>query len=128
MDLDRLSRAQNIPVIGNRQPKMSKWDLLCKELSDSDEEATEQASRSTHTRAKAAIRDPSDDLLNSAEFHRLKAKCTVLLQTREPRELNLALAEIPKNYEILSTIQGFAFSKYVLLPLLILLREAHVGR
>ncbi len=52
----------------------------------------------------------------------------MLLQSRDAKVLNNALSSINSIYSGLDNTQGYLFSKYKLLPLLVLLREAQAAK
>ena len=58
----------------------------------------------------------------------VNAQNTVLLQSRDAKVPDNALSAISSICSGLDDVQGYLFSKYTLLPLLVLLREAHTAK
>ena len=118
-----------------------KWEAFGKDVSSSDDEA--ESSITTISSESFIEKIPTLKFLNSTcnsstqeegnefaqaldtpSFHALRAHCMLVLKSRDPKVLNAALVSIQKSYVELEEFQSFAFSKFVLLPILVLLRES----
>ena len=115
-----------------------KWDEICRDISDSEDEdnITQIKPRST-TESCTSLppssieKDNFDEvggILDSPVFFALKAQNTILLKSRDAKILNNSLSSICIMFSELDNLQSFIFSKYTLLPILVLLREAHMDK
>jgi hypothetical protein len=128
-----------------------KWDDICKDISDSDEDDTPLSRIETKSPLERKVdlietedhefsrkhdivskiysgAESKSDFPDSPLFFILKAHNTILLKSRDPKTLNNALSAIHTVFSELDSFQGFLFSKYTLLPILVLLREENQDR